>query len=223
MLNFPNIKIYLLFSFLLTLLVSCSNPQPENKWKHDAAGMCLNYQKHFLEAKDLRAALDLRHAKKSATRSAQLKTLIDIELTACAMELSVLNPSPCEDAAKLLELEPNKEQKAYYNLLSSQLKYEDIPQLPSQYRDFASSLLLGDIQAININISKIEPLSSRLVTAALAKEHIDDKNIDELIHRLSFKGYKKPLLSWMYIQMRKEEAPQEKARLMKKIKVLNSH
>lgn len=223
MLNFPNIKTYLVFLSLLALLSSCSNPQPENKWQHDAAGMCLSYQKHFLEAKDLRAALDLRHARKSASYSAQLKTLIDIELTACAMELSVLSSYTCDEVSKLLELEPDDKQKAYYHLLNSQLIDEEIPQLPSQYRDFASSLLQGNIQSINQNIAKIEPLSSRLVAAALAKDKIDDKNINALIERLSFKGYKKPLLSWMYVQMQKEQDTKEKARLLKKIKVLNSH
>ena len=204
-------------------MFSCSSPEPENKWQYDAAGMCLNYQKHFLEAKDLRAALDLRHARESASHSAQLKTLIDIELTACAMELSVFSKYTCQEVSKLLELEPNKEQEAYYHLLMAQLKENEIPQLPNQYRDFAFSLLRGDTQTININISKMEPLSSRLVSAALAKDTIDDKNINELIQRLSFRGYKKPLLAWMYIQMQKEEDPEEKARLRQKIKVLNSH
>jgi hypothetical protein len=146
-----------------------------------------------------------------------------VELTACAMELSVLSSYECIEVSKLLELSPNAKQSAYYHLLNAQLSEEEIPLLPSQYRDFAASLLQSDTKKINIRISELEPLSSRLVAAALAKEQIDDTNIEELIQRLSFKGYKKPLLTWMVVQMQKEQNPQEKARLMAKIKVLNSH
>lgn len=212
-----------LFLFIILLLSACSSPQPQNKWQYDAAGMCKNYQEHFLQDKPLRANLDLRHARELASRTADLKTLIDIELTVCAMELSTLNPGQCDKVSHLLTLEPNTEQNAYHRLLISQFSQEDLPDLPSQYKHFAQALLHNDKTKINEALSKIEPLSSQLVASALAEEEIDDKNIDEIIQKLSFNGYKRVLLAWLVVQMQREDNPEEKARLKAKIEVLTSN
>jgi len=211
---------YLKSIFLILILSACSTSQPENKWQHEAATMCKNYQLHFLQDKTVRASLDLSHARELATRSANFKPLIDIELTACAMEVSALNPSQCERASKLLVLESNQEQQAYLHLLSSQLQEDEIKYLPQQYRDFAQFLLTDDHHAINQEVSTMQPLSSKLVASALSKDILNDDTIETLIQDLSFKGYKKPLVSWLRLQMQKEEDEEEKSRLKAKIDVL---
>jgi len=211
---------YLKSILLLILVSACSTSQPENKWQHDAATMCKNYQIHFLQNKTLRASLDLSHAREMATRSADFKPLIDIELTQCAMELSALNPSPCERVSELLALEPNANQRAYLHLLNSQLQEEEIVFLPKQYQDFALLFLDGDAKALNKEISSLQPLSSKLIASALSKDVIDDENIQGLIEALSFKGYKRPLLAWLELQMQKEENEDEKSRLKAKIEIL---
>lgn len=211
---------YLKSIFFLLMLSACSSPQPENKWQHDAATMCQNYQRHFLQDKTLRASLDLSHARNLATRSANFKPLIDIELTACAMELSTLNPSSCETVSKLLDLEPNSKQSAYLKLLNAHLQKEDVEHLPKQYKNFALHLLEDNHNAINKELSTMKPLSSKLIASALSKDIINDKNIQELIQKLSYKGYKRPLLAWMKLQMNKEENEEKKSRLRAKIKIL---
>jgi len=202
---------------------ACSSPVPKNKWQHDAAGFCHDYQEHFLQGKDLRAKLDLSHAKKSATQSAQLKTLIDIELTVCAMKISNLDTTACPKAEELLTIEPEPSQSAYLDLMRSQPTTQSQAYLPSQYQDFAKALSSQDSLKINQSLSSIEPLSSRLLASSLSREYINTKNIQELINALSYRGYKKPLLSWLAFQMNAEQDPHEKARLKAKIDVLTSN
>ncbi len=207
---------------LFFLLTACSRSVPENQWQYQASAMSQKYQEHFLQKKSFRAELDLSHARSLARQSAELSTLIDIELTSCAMELGVLAPHPCKNALELLILDPDPSQKAYFHLLTAQFSYGEISLLPAQYRDFAKAFLDEDTTRINRALGRIEPLSSRLVASALSREKIDEKNIQELIKRLSFKGYKNPLLSWLELQMRREQDPRKKARLKAKISVLTS-
>lgn len=218
-------KLQLGVSFLLLLLygTACSTPQPQNKWQYDAVSMCHNYQIHFLQDKTIRATLDLRHARELASRSAELKTLIDIELTSCAMESSALNQGQCQEAERLLRLDNDPSQDAYFSLLTSQISEDKVSLLPSQYRTFAEALIGTDKRKINKALSDIKPLTSRLIASALAKESINDVNIKELIDGLSYHGYKRPLLVWLDVQMQREEDAQKKARLKEKIEVLTSN
>lgn len=221
--NYLKLKTGLSFLAVLMFSGACTGPQPLNKWQHDAVSVCNNYQTHFLQDKATRAALDLRHARELATRSAQLKTLLDIELTHCAMELGALNQHPCERAERILELEPNPSQYAYFDLLTAQLKEEDIALLPSQYHRFAKAFLRDDKMKVNEALEDLKPITSRLIASALAKESISDENVQALIEGLSFHGYKRPLLVWLDLQMQREEDTHKKAQLQKKISILTSN
>ena len=208
---------------LVLLLQACSSPQPKNSWQYQATTSLNNYTKHFLEGNTLRAKADLSHARKKASHSANLGTLIDIELTACAMQLSVLKSYPCQNASDLLVLEPSSPKQAYLDLMQGKLTTQQIEHLPSQYQDFALAYVENDISALNKTVSKIKPLTSRILASALIKDKIDAENVAQLIDTLSYYGYKAPLLSWMKHQMNHEEDKQKKMKIKAKIEVLNSH
>jgi len=216
-------KILLLFIISLFFLQGCSSAQPKNQWQYQAASSLKAYTKHYLEGNELRAKADLTHAREEASRSARLYTLIDIELTVCAIHIGVLSPKPCQKASKLLTLESDPSQKAYLDLLNKQLSSTQIKDLPGQYREFATSLLANDINASNDDIRDIEPLTSRLVASALIKERLSAENIQSLINELSYHGYKRALLAWLKLQIEKEKDPQTKAKLIAKLKVLISY
>ena len=223
MLNYHKLQTGFSFVVLLLITSACSSPQPQNRWQHDAVSMCSNYQTHFLQDKTTRAELDLRHAKELASRSAELHTLIDIELTSCAMHITVLNQGQCREAEKLLRLDPNPSQEAYLRLLTSEISQDKIPLLPRQYRSFAQALIDVDTLQINKELSTLTPLTSRLIASALAQKSINGTNIQELIDKLSYHGYKKPLLVWLNLQMQREEDTHTKMRLKEKIGVLTSN
>lgn len=209
----------LIFIFILS---GCSRPPAVNKWQYDATSAMQAYEKHFLQRYLLRAKSDLSRARSSASQSADLHTRIDIELSACALNLSVLKEDSCEDAAALLQIEPNGSQSAYLHLLRSEITAEEISYLPAQYRSFALTIIEKDISAINKQIEQIRPLSSRIIASALAQEYLSEENIQELVTELSYHGYKNPLLAWLNLQMDKETDPQKKARIQTKIALLTS-
>jgi len=212
----------ILFLIFIFLFVGCSHPPAVNKWQYDAVSSLHAYQKHFLQNRLLRAKSDLSRARSFASQSAELHTRIDIELSVCAMQLSILNPTSCENASVLLQIDPDPSQLAYLSLLRSDLKDEEIKHLPEQYRAFGAAMIEADPAKINTRIESIRPLSSRLVASALALPHLSADNLDSLIAELSYHGYKNPLIAWLTVQMQKETDPQKKVRLKAKISVLTS-
>ena len=212
----------ILFLIFIFLFAGCSHPPAVNRWQYDAATSLRAYQEHFLQNHLLRAKSDLSRARSFASQSADLHTRIDIELSVCAMQLSVLNPTSCENAPVCLQIDPDPSQFAYLHLLQSLLQDKEIKYFPERYRAFALAMIEADPAKINTRLASIRPLSSRLVASALAQDDLDDENIQELITELSYHGYKNPLLAWLNVQVQKETDPQKKVRLKAKISVLTS-
>ncbi len=214
----------ILYIFVLTLLFqACSSPQPKNSWQYQATSSLDAYTKHYLEGNTLRAKVDLSRAKKLSSHSANLQTLINIELSVCAMHIATLNPSKCKNAADLLVLQPDPSQQAYLALLDSKLISTQVNELPSQYHAFAFALLENDIVELNKQTAKIESVTSKLIASALIKDQLTDKNIQGLIDTLSYHGYKAPLLAWLKFQIQKEQDSEKKAKVKAKLDVLISH
>ena len=213
---------YLFLGISFFILVSCASPQAKNNWQYEAVRMTNAYQKHFLQAKISRANLDVQHAKKLSKQSANLQTLIDVELTICAMHVSILSPINCDNASTLLKVQPDLQQKAYLSLLNNSLDKQDIHLLPQQYQDFAKALKNTNSKYINKEINAMQPISSKLIASSLAQPYINNENISSLIKELSFLGYKNPLISWLQVQESRETKPQEKIRIRAKIEVLLS-
>ena len=205
------------------LFQACSSPQPNNNWQYQATSSLDAYTKHYLEGNAIRAKVDLSRARKQAKQSAQLHTLVNIELSVCAMYIGSLKPNECKNASDLLLIEPDPSQKAYLALLNSQLSSTQVNELPPQYQAFASTLLESDIQGVNEQTTKIKSLTSRLIASALIKDQLDDKNIQELIDTLSYHGYKTPLLAWLKFQIKKEKDKEKKAKMKAKLEILTSH
>lgn len=209
--------------FILFILMSgCTSPEPKNRWQYDAVASLNEYQTHFLQNHLLRAASDLSEARGFASQSSDLHTRISIELSACAMQIAVLKPASCEHIEKLLLIEPNPVQLAYLHLLQMKHTSDELTLLPIQYRSFARYMLEQDTKKVNRALSSIQPISSRLIASALAKDLIDEENIKTLIAGLSYNGYKHPLLGWLKIQMQKEDDPIVRNRLKAKIDILTS-
>ncbi len=179
--------------------------------------------KHFLEGDIARANTKLLHAREEASKSADLLMLINIELSVCANDISVLKSSSCEKASELLSLDTDPMQVAYLSLLRKQVSTEVIQDLPSQYKEFAFALMHSDDQEINAIVSTIKPFSSRLLASALIKEKLTSPNRKKLIEEISYHGYKTALVAWLELDIKNENDSNEKKRLEKKLKILISH
>lgn len=212
----------LLLLFLLIFISACSTAEPKNKWQYDAVSSLTKFQTYFLQNHLIRAKSNLSHAREFASQSVHLHTLINIELSVCALQVGTFRSTNCEAATQLLSVEPDPSQLAYLHFLNLSLRKGELELLPKQYQDFAQSFLEQDAEKINDELDSIRPLSSRLIASALAKDLINDENIEELINELSYRGYKNPILVWLNVQMQRESDPLNKAKIKAKIAVLTS-
>ena len=203
---------------LIFLFSACSTNPPKNKWQYEACAAQGDYQKHFLQNRRLRASSDLFQARESALQSANLRIIIDIELSVCALNISILKNDNCEKAQSLLELEPNAQQSAYLHFLQKNYAKEEISLLPKAYQNLAEANLKKE--EINPLLVTLEPLSSRAVASALFKKQLHKQNIQDLIDELSFYGYKSPIIAWLKYQIQETSDIKEKKRLQAKLKIL---
>jgi hypothetical protein len=207
----------LLFT-LVFLLSSCSGPKPVNAWKYEATASLNDYSKHYFHNHLLRAKVDLAHARESALHSANLSTLIDIELTVCALKIASLEKDTCEKAYELLLLEPKQTQSAYLHFFTQTLTKDEIDLLPSAYQDFAQALL--EKRDFHPALSSIKSTRSRALASALVINDLQYEEVKYLVNRLSYHGYKKPLLAWLKILKKLEDKPKQKKIIEEKIKIL---
>ncbi len=102
-------------------------------------------QKNFLIDNEDIAKDDLQRAIKYAKQSADLRQLSRIYLGECALNISVGLKDECTKYQELELLVNSIELKAYFMMLQSKLKKEQIKNLPEQYRIFSEYRYLKKI------------------------------------------------------------------------------
>jgi hypothetical protein len=190
------IKLFLAFSTLL-LLLGCSSTEPKNEWQFQSVNAYESSKHYFLKDDVALANTDLKRAKKYAKQSADLTTLLHIELSQCALHKAVLDDDNCSTFKQLQPLVLDKKSDSYYLFINKQYTKEDIENLPKQYQEFAEYLLKRDFKNASLELLVQEDLLSKMLMASLLKENLSLQNIKSLIDQLSLYGYKKGVISWL--------------------------
>ncbi len=208
--------------FLLFFFAGCSLKTPPNQWQYNSANAFESYKTNFLSGRDVSAKSDLARAISHAKSSAQLQTLGRIYLGECALAISVAEKSQCEKYKDIQELTHDASLDAYYNFLTHQLTQEQIVNLPKKYQDFALHKQNLQFKEANADILKMDEVSSKLLAAALIKEHLTPALRDAMLESASFYGYKKAVLFWLHEAKNNTQDTNKKSELEKKISLLNT-
>ncbi len=194
-------KIILLIAIFL---VGCSlkNETP-GIWKKDTSNSFDSYKQYYLEGKTRLASVSLKRALKSAKSSADLKPLAKVYLGVCALHVAVLINDKCEEYTSLLDvLDKNDPSKSYYYMIENRFDKVSLDDLPEQYKSFVKQMKAKDYKSAKKQMKKIKNISSMLVAASLIKEHLNSKDVEFLINKLSLYGYKKPIIRWLKFSKR---------------------
>ncbi len=178
-------------SFLILLFQGCSFKSPENKWEYSSASAFTSYSKNFLIDNEDIAKDDLQRAIKYAKQSADLRQLSRIYLGECALNISVGLKDECTKYQELELLVNSIELKAYFMMLQSKLKKEQIKNLPEQYRIFSEYRYLKKYDKAFESIQDMEQVSSQFIAASLIKRELNKSQVIYLTKKASFYGYKK--------------------------------
>lgn len=218
------LRIFLLiivFLFLSTIFQGCSLKSPKNQWEYNSANAFNSYTKSFLSSQNELAKDDLKRAIKYAKQSANLEQLARIYIGVCALNNSVGIKDTCNKYTQIKELINSLEIEAYYLMLRNevvQLQY-----LPKQYQAFLKYKIEKKYELAFKTIKHMEQETSQFIAASLIKEQLKESDINYLIQKASFYGYKKIVLFWLqnlFKLYEKENNEEKKELILKKIMIL---
>lgn len=163
--------------FLLALVAGCSSAPPAPDWQSNAAQALQAYQRLYLAGDTATAEAEFRRAKAELARTGRPELLARAELFRCAVRTASLELDECP-AFEALRGEAGREDVAYKAYLDGKGQHA----------------------------ASAEPLS-RLVAAAvgLKKGALDPASIDNAVAAASAQGWRRPLLAWLAVQLKRAE------------------
>lgn len=205
------------FLFLFIFFIGgCSFKQEPNLWQFKSSEAFSRYAENFYEDKDLLAKSDLKSAVNYAKQGSSIELLGKIYLSSCALNISVGLDENCKEYEKISKLLNSKQNDSYFNMISNNLKADDIRYLPLKYQTFAENILNEDYLKAFEDIKNTEDIKSKFIGASLIKDRLSKEQIDHLIQTASFYGYKKLSLFWLNEAYLK----QKDKNILRKIEVL---
>ena len=207
-------------SLLLLLFVGCSFKSEPNLWEYKSAQSFESYKQNFLKGNDLLAKHDLEQAIKHAKSSADLSQLASVYLGKCALNKAVGREDECKEFQDIQDLISCQKLQNYYRFLQKDLKHLDSSYLPSRYRDFADALKENNMQKTNKALQKMDDPVSMMLALSLLGKNATRQSIEAALQKASFYGYKKGVLHLLKELEKREDDPEKKSVLKKKIEIL---
>lgn len=198
------------------LLAACAGgPQPPD-WQLEAKGSMDRSVAAYMEGNSRVEMAELGRARTQLTRSGRAELLATAELLHCATRVaSLVLDEPCTGFEKLRE-DATDGQRAYADYLKGQVQPQGIALLPEAQRRAAA----GDAGAV---AAIADPLSKLVAAGVLLQAgKASPAVITQAIDTASVQGWRRPLLAWLGVQLRRAEQggdTQEAAKLRRRIEL----
>lgn len=179
-------------------LAACSSNPPIPDWQLNAKSATERSVAAYLTGNARIDAAELSRARSEIARTGRADLLARVELTHCAALVASLVIDPCTGFEALRADAPAPE-RAYADYLAGKLAASDAALLPEAHRGVA-----GNPAALG---SMADPLA-RLVAAGVLFEtnRADPAVIRVAIDTASEQGWRRPLLAWLHVELRRAEA-----------------
>jgi hypothetical protein len=196
--------------FVLTigvLLAGCANRPPVPDWQGNAKTATERAVAAYLVGNARLEAAELARARSEVARTGRADLLARVELSQCAARVASLVFGPC-GGFEPLRADAAAPERAYADYLLAQGTPADAALLPEAHRGAAPA-------------SIADPLA-QLIAAGVRFEsgHADPATIALAIETASAQGWRRPLLAWLGLQLKRAEqagAGEEAARLRRRI------
>lgn len=181
------------------VLAACAGgPQPPD-WQLEAKGSMDRSVAAYMEGNSRVEMAELERARTQLTRSGRADLLATAELLHCATRVaSLVLDEPCAGFDKLRP-DATEAQRAYADYLKGQVQPAGIALLPESQRAAAAGNA-GALQGITDPLSKLVAAGVMLQTGKASPEVIT-----QAIDTASEKGWRRPLLAWLGVQLRRAE------------------
>ena len=228
-------------SAVLCLLTACASHPPPPDWQMNAKLAGERALTAYLSGDARIEAQELQRARSEIARTGRIDLLARIELAHCAAQVASLVFQPCAGFEALRADAPAPE-RAYADYLAARVQVQDIGLLPEAQRSVAAGVATGPGDAANgagngagngaannAALGAIADPLSRLVAAGVLFEanRADPQVIGIAIDTASSQGWRRPLLAWLGLQLKRAElagasagASDEALRLRRRIEIV---
>lgn len=200
------------YAFLaVAMLAACASKPLPPDWQLDAKGALDGSVEDYLKGHTAAAAAEFRTARTATTSTGRADHVAQVELVRCAAQVASLDFDDCPGYAALAQ-EATPEQRAYADYLYGRWEGLNVALLPGQHQSVVAT---GQVAAV------ADPLA-RLVAAGAAFKagRISPEGIVQAIDTASNQGWRRPLLAWLGVQVKRAEAAgnaQEVQRIRRRI------
>ena len=193
------------------LLAACTTQPPQPAWRADAQSALDGFTDAYLAGASAAARTEFARARAGAAGTGDAAAVGQVELVRCAVQTASLDVDDCTGFAALA-LDATPAQRAYAAYLAGRWQGLDVALLPEQHRAVVSGGAIAPIA---------DPLA-RLVAAgaALRAGKLTPDGIGSAIATASTQGWRRPLLAWLGVAIRRAEAlgdTAEVARLRRRV------
>jgi len=183
---------------LAVLLAACSSNPPAPDWQMNAKSASERSTAAYLTGNARVDAAELVRARAEVARTGRADLLARVELAHCAAQVASLVLEPCK-AFESLRVDVAAPERAYADYLAGKLAAADAALLPEAHRAVANnpSALPG----------VADPLARQVAAGVLfARNLADPRVIETAIETASAQGWRRPLLAWLNVELKRAEA-----------------
>ena len=197
----------------IAALAGCAGGPPPPDWQGNAKVASERAGVAYLNGNARVEAAELSRARAEVARTGRVDLLARVELAHCAAQVASLVFAPCA-GFEPLRADAGAAERAYADYLLARIAPADVALLPEAQRSVAG----GSIAALG---GIADPLA-RLVAAGVLFEsnRADPQVIALAVDTASQQGWRRPLLAWLGVQLKRAEqggADAEAQRLRRRI------
>ena len=180
------------------LLGACAGGPKPADWQVEAKGSMDRSVAAYLAGNSRVEAAELARARSQLSRTGRADLLATAELLHCATRVASLVFESCAGFERL-SADATQAQRAYAAYLRGKVLAEDIALLPPAQRAAAG----GDANSLK---TLADPLSQLVAAGVLLQTgHASPAAIAQAIDTASAQGWRRPLLAWLGLQVRRAE------------------
>jgi hypothetical protein len=211
--NTGRLRACLLVVAIAAAAAGCSSGPPVPDWQLEAQASLQRATQAYLAGDARIAAVEFERARRELARTGRADRVAIAELTRCATQVASLelldtaaSGRPACPAFEPLRADAGEAAAAYADLLRAPLAAARIGQLPVTQQ--AAAAAGDDAARREAAVRAIADPLSRLVAAALAlRDGVAPPGlIAEAVDTASAQGWRRPLLAWLTVQLRRAEA-----------------
>jgi hypothetical protein len=201
------------------LFSACSFKSPPNEWKYKSISSFDEYTKNYLKNNQYLAKANLTDAIKFAKQGGDIAQLATIYLGVCALDQSIGKSNKCKEYIDIKDLVTSANLSSYYSMIENKITKDEIQNLPKKYQSFITHKLNNNYKKAYESIESM-PITSQFISANLIKESLSKSQIEYLIQKASFYGYKSLIIYWLEHLYSIENDKINKNKIKKRIEVI---